>query len=531
MSEQSETNRFIQQGMMQSSAYPHPVEKIQLIETHISWVILTGEFVYKIKKPVELGFLDFTTLEKRRLYCEEEIRLNRRLAPEIYLDVVTINGDMQLPVIGGEGEILEYAVKMRQFPQHTQLDRMLQRGELHENHIDAMAAMVAEFHQDISEDREGDFGSPEQVNQSILDVMGRLRENNSDSESHHLIDSLEQWCRTALVELKSVLQQRKADGFIRECHGDMHLRNLAWLDGKPVAFDCIEFNAELRWIDVISEIAFLIMDLDDRDQAILAQRFLNGYLEHSGDYEGIVVLRLYRVYRALVRAMVDAIRAKQHDVGELEAQEARGEANSYLQLANTYTEIKTPVLIIARGQSASGKTTLTQPILEQLPAIRIRSDVERKRLHGLNSTQHAGADVGQGLYNREATEQTYRRLVELADVVLQSGYSVIVDATAQRRSQRELFYALARRLGLPYVIVEFTAAPDTLRARIVARRGDASDADLNVLEHQLAHWEALGDDESPHSICVDTEKDVHLEQIVVKIRQLVSSLSDTSSTE
>lgn len=507
-------------ALMDASTYPHVVADIRLIETHISWVILTGRYAYKIKKPVSLGFLDFSTLQKRKQYCEEEVRLNRRLAPGIYLGVDSIRGTPANPHIDGEGEILEYAVKMVQFPQQAQLDQMLERGELQPMHMDALAHMVADFHQRIEmADSSSDYGTPEHVMQPVIDTISQLRRYMEDATSSNLVEALEQWCQTNYSRLRDLFAQRKAQGYVRECHGDMHLRNLAWIDNMPVAFDCIEFNPELRWIDVISEIAFLVMDLDDRQQAQLAQRFLNAYLEHSGDYQGVRLLRFYLVYRALVRAMVDAIRAGQEGIEPGEKRQAKMEAQGYLKLAQGYTRYSQPQLIIARGLSGSGKSTYSQLLLEQLPAIRIRSDVERKRLYGLKPEQNGHKLIGEEIYSATATERTYQRLRQLAADILDCGYSVIVDATCQKLQQRQNFQELARHGGWPYIILDFTASPDTLRHRVAARHDDVSDADLRVLELQLASWQPLDDEEFAFAITIDTEQLFDTNTVVEEIRR------------
>ena len=275
---------------MRPGCYDHPVSDIQLIETHISWIILTGDFAYKIKKPVNLGFLDFSTLDKRRFCCEEELRLNRRLAAAIYLDVVPVTGEPARPELCGTGRAIEYAVKMVQFPQPAQLDRMLANGELENRHIDALAALVAEFHQSIEVAPEAsEFGDPERVYGPVAENFRQIRQQPGSDRNDARLAELERWSKTTFDTLTDVFTQRKKDGFIRECHGDMHLRNLVWFEGAPLAFDCLEFNPALRWIDTLSEVAFLVMDLQDRQQPQFAQRFLNAYLERCGDYQGMPV--------------------------------------------------------------------------------------------------------------------------------------------------------------------------------------------------------------------------------------------------
>jgi len=509
-------------ALLHAGSYPHPAANCELIETHISWVILAGEYAYKVKKPLDLGFLDFSTLEKRRFYCEEEVRLNCRLAPSLYLEAVAIGGTPEQPLLGAESGIFEYAVKMRRFPQQAQLDRMLERGVLEPVHIDAFARMAAEFHQRIDVADEGsDFGSPEQVWQPVTENFLQIREHLPDGPGADQLAVLERWCAQTYERLHPLFGQRKRGGYIRECHGDMHLRNLAWLDGQPVAFDCIEFNPALRWIDVISEVAFLVMDLQERGQPRLAQRFLNNYLEISGDYQALALLPFYQVYRAMVRAKVAAIRAGQPDIDQAERGQALEEFAAYLAMARHYTRAPKPALLVARGMSASGKTTLTEPVLEQLGAIRLRSDVERKRLMGLRSTDDGHAAPGKGIYTPEAGERTYDRLAELAAVILDAGYTVIIDAVCQRRSQRDRFRSLARARSVPYLLVEFQAAEDELERRIVTREKGASDAGLEVLRHQISQWQAIDEDEQTHALQVDTGQTVDGVKLYQRIKALL----------
>lgn len=509
-------------SMMKPELYGHAVEKCQLIETHISWVILTGLYAYKIKKPVNLGFLDFSELEKRHFFCEEEVRLNRRLAADIYLEVVPITGSAEHPRLAGQGQAIEYAVKMLQFPQQAQLDHLLDAGGLQVTHIDAIAKMLAEFHQRIAvADDNVFYGSPEQVIQPVIENFSQIREQYSEQLEEQdwlaVLEELEHWVEKIFPGLRSLFEERKAGRFIRECHGDLHLRNLAWLDDRPLAFDCIEFNPDLRWTDVISEVAFLAMDLQARQQAEMAQRFLNAYLESTGDYAGTRVLVFYLLYRAMVRAKVDAIRIGQQDIGEGEKIQAEKDMLGYLQLARSYIQPGSPKLIITHGMSGSGKTTLTQALLEKVPAFRVRSDVERKRLFGLAAEERANAKTGKGIYTAEATQRTYSKLLELVGYVIDAGYPVIIDATFQKHEHRELFQRLAMEKDVPYVILDILASVETLKTRIVNRVQGASDADVAVLEHQLAQWPVLTDEEQVYAIRVDTEKPLDIDILVEQL--------------
>ena len=503
--------------MLQPEVYDHPVKNIELIETHISWVILTGDFAYKIKKPVDFGFLNFSTLEKRHSCCLNELRLNRRLAPAIYLAVVSISGTADKPVITSSGEAIEYAVKMAQFPQSAQLDLMLAAGKLNAEQMDAIARMVANFHQNIKIAVDSmDYGNNDIIYQPAEENFSQIREHLNITLYASTLAVLQSWSKSTFENLKFIFEQRKRDGFVRECHGDMHLRNLVWLDTGPTAFDCIEFNSHLRWIDVISEVAFLVMDLQDRQQHQLANRFLNCYLEVSGDYAGLSILPFYLCYRALVRAKVDALRLEQKNITQEGRQQILTEFESYLQLATTYTDDSTPKLIIMRGLSASGKSTISQQLVDAIAMIRIRSDVERKRLFSilLNSNEKVANKINAGIYSRQASQKIYEKLLQLTSRVIDSGYSVIVDATFLNYEQREPFQQLAERLNITYIILEITAPEKILRQRIVKRGNDVSDADLAVLEHQISNWQPLHEDEKNNAISVNTGLTFEIDTLV-----------------
>ncbi len=483
-------------GSLQNAAlYPHPVQGFEVIETHISWVLLTGHYAYKIKKPLNLGFLDFSTLEKRRHYCAEELRLNRRLAPQIYLDMITLTGSADAPVLNGPGAPIEYAVKMAQFPQEAQLDRVLARGELQPAHIDQLAEVIATFHrQSAIATPETPYGHPAQVHQPVAENFAQIRPHLTAPTDITQLERLRAWSTAEYQRHETTLQQRKDNGFIRECHGDMHLGNMALLDNKITLFDCLEFNENLRWIDVISEAAFLMMDLDSHACSPLAWRFLNAYLQSSGDYAGLRVLRYYRVYRALVRAKVACIRLRQPGLDENAKPAIYQQYRSYANLAERYTQPDSAALIVTHGLSGSGKTTHTQALLESLGAIRLRSDVERKRLAGLTAGARSVSGIGTGLYTATASQHTYEHLAGLARTVIQSGYPAIIDAVFLKRAQRALFHALAASLGAAFIILDFQAPAAVLRTRIAQRAQtgrDASEADLAVLEHQLASHEPL----------------------------------------
>lgn len=514
---QMDTHDRLIQALTQRSVYAHPTTEITVLQTHISWVVLTGLYAYKIKKPVNLGFVDFSTLAKRHFFCQEELRLNRRLAPHLYLEVVTIFGTPERPCLHPEGSPIEYAVKMRQFPQEQLLSHLLAAGKLQASHIDQLVHEMSAFHARIATaDAASLFGTPEAVYHPVHDNFQHLFDCIDDPARQAHARELETWCQHTFATRRGDIVARKQDGFVRECHGDLHLGNMLLLDEAVVVFDCLEFNESLRWIDVASDVAFLTMDLEDRGRPDLAHRFLNGYLEATGDYGLLRLLPFYLTYRATVRAKVAGIRLGQSHLLPEEVQHMRQEFGSYLDLATRYTRPSPPRLFITHGLSGSGKTAGSQRVLEAIGAIRLRSDVERKRLYGLVPMERSTDRSALNLYAPAVTQRTYAHLAQQAARVVQAGFSAVVDATFLQRAQRDTFRHLAATLGVPFTILAFQAPEETLQRR-VARRSvqadDASEADLAVLHDQLAAQEPLTADEQAYALTIDTGVPQALERL------------------
>ncbi len=513
-------------ALLEPCCYPHPVEKVELIETHISYVLLAGDYAYKIKKPVNLGFLDFSTLALRQHFCTEEVRLNRRLAPELYLGVVAISGSPEAPRIDGTGEAIEYAVRMSRFSQDALLDRRLASGTLPATLIDRLADTVAEFHDRVATvPADASFGTPAAVWRPVAENFAQLRAHRPDILPP--LADLETWSRERFAELSPLLDNRQRDGRVRECHGDLHLGNIALVGENLQIFDGIEFNPNLRWIDVICEIAFLSMDLEARGRPDYAYRLLNRYLEATGDYGGLALLPFYQVYRALVRAKVAAIRADQE--APTDRQDALDECNRYLAFAARASAPGRPLLILMHGLSGSGKTWLSQRLLEDLGAIRLRSDVERKRLCGLPPLARSASATNAGIYTPVIGAATYARLAELAQQVLRAGYPAIIDATCLLAEQRECFFELAAVLRLPLAIVACTATEATLLHRLAARNAtadDASEADSGILARQQSTVEPLSPDEMKYCLEVDTSRPLP-DRLAARLRE--SPVPDTPS--
>ncbi len=509
--------------LLSPKAYSHTVKNLRVRETHISWVLLTGEFAYKIKKPVDLGFADFSTLEQRRFFCREELRLNRRYASDMYLDVIPITQEAGGLRVDGRGEPVEFAVRMRQFDERLLLSQLLADGKLQRDQIDELALVAAAAHNSAPRaDEVTAWGSAAQIGEPAAENFETLRSLVVEPSRIRQLRELADWSRKQHRRLTETFTSRRREGFIRECHGDLHLGNVVLWGGRVTPFDCIEFNPGFRWIDVMNEVAFVVMDLDDHARPDFGWRFLNAYLERTGDYAGLRVLPFYLVYRAVVRAKVDALRLQQAGLTGREQQRLATEWHGYLDLAQHYaasinttvpTEVPNtssrstsspnrvshpPCLTITHGLSGSGKTTGTERMIEQPGAIRLRSDVERKRLFGVGASQPRTAAVGEDLYSPAANERTYDRLAELAEDVIRAGFSVIVDATFLKRAQRRRFQQLAADLGVPFQILAFDADENTLRERIQQRQAegrDASEATVEVLERQLHTREPLTEEE------------------------------------
>lgn len=497
--------KILLQQLQSEPLFAHPVTSFRLIETHISWVLLTGPYAYKIKKAVDFGFLDYSSLAKRKFQCEEELRLNRRTAPELYLEVVAIGGTLERPQLNHQPAI-EYMVKMRQFPQQALLTQMLNRGALTESHIKRVAQTIADFHASIAVAApDSPYGTVEAISHPIYENFSQIRERISSDDLLKRLQNIEANDTAFIQRERRLFDQRRASGFIRDCHGDLHLNNILLLDGEPRLFDCIEFNPQLRIIDVMSEVAFLVMDLQEHQRPELANLLLNSYLEQSGDYAGVRVLSFYLCYRAMVRAKVETIRLTQNGLTPEQEQEIHHAFSAYLKLAESFGEAARPHIFISHGLSGSGKTTLTDALMQQLGAIRIRSDIERKRLFGLKSDQPSDAT---NIYTADANRRTYRHLAELTRAITQGGYSVIVDATFLEKSERARFRAIAAELGVPFTILHFQASLEALYRRIqqrIAIGKDASEANLKVLEQQIESYRALDGEEMTETIVIDTE--------------------------
>ena len=498
-------------------AYQHPVNSVSIIETHISWVLLTGDYAYKIKKPVNFGFLDFSTLEKRKFFCNEEIRLNQRFSPDLYLEVVAITGAFDKPQIGGTGDVIDYAVKMLQFPAGQTLSERAELGQLEIGEIDQLSKSVAGFHHVIEKAAEtSDYGQSENIKHWFDENFAHINPLLIDTNHLEQLKKIQLWGNLEWDNKAGLMQIRRQQGYVRECHGDLHLSNITLINNQVRLFDCIEFNPMLRWVDVISEIAFLIIDLLHFGYETYAHRFLNHYLQSTGDYQSIALLRYYLVYRALVCAKVALLRDAQQTTKN---DSNRICYNNFANLAESYTKVTSPKLMITHGFSGSGKSTLSQKLAENIDAIQIRSDIERKRLFNHQVPKNEPDKVGAGLYSQEISFELYLYLAQCAKTIIQAGFSVIIDASFLKNDQRNLFRELAVDCNVQFIILDVQASDEELNYRIVHRQNDASEATIEVLNHQLCSAEALTTEELTSVITVDTEAANTFEKLIDQLRK------------
>jgi aminoglycoside phosphotransferase family enzyme/gluconate kinase len=484
-------------------------QPVELIETHLSWVLLTPVYAYKLKKPVRYPFVDFRTVRARQFACEEELRLNRRFAPGIYLDVLAVRGSPASPRLGGDGDgaVIDHAIRMKRFPQSALMRNLLMAGALKADLLDGLARRLVELRDSASMAPSPEFGQPEMIIQAVHDVLTSLQTQGSDPRLARLLS----WLDAQRSALTPALTARHQDGSIRECHGDLHLENVVSIDGELVPFDCLEFDPGLRWIDVISDVAFLTMDLKAHGRSDLASRFLDVWLQGTGDHESLQVLRFYEIYRALVRALTSRLGTP--IAGSAPRPDYLACAAEWASLARNDAR-----LMITHGLSGSGKSTLASRLLQAAGAVCIRSDVERKRLFGLGPLARSAA-MGLDIYTAQATRETFEGLLKRARTALQAGFPVIVDAAFLQRDWRIRFRELATELHTPFAILDCHASPDTLRHRVTARAAsglDPSEAGVEVLERQIHTRQPLEADEQALAITVPMDAPADIGGLVSK---------------
>lgn len=488
--------------MKQPEFYPHPVQTpIPLVQTHVSQVFLTGDYAYKLKKAVNFGFLDFSTLPKRHHFLNEELRMNQPISPDIYVEVLPIARDGEKFVLGGTGEAVEYVLKMRQFPQESLFINLFEKGDLTDERFEQLGKVVADFHaQTTTNHYISSFGSVAKIKESIDENYEQTKKYIGIAQTQQQYEETKQFTDTLLLENEELFKTRQRENKIREGHGDLHLRNICLWRDRIQLFDRIEFNEPFRFVDVMYDVAFAVMDLEARGRKDFANVFLNTYLEQTGDWQGLAVLPLYLSRQAYVRAKVTSFLLDDPDISESEKAQARQTATDYYRLAWEYTKRPQGRLILMSGLSGSGKTTVAREVAKQIGAIHIRSDAVRKHLAGISLQERGGEEI----YAPQMSQKTYDRLLELAEILVRRGFSVILDAKFDRAFWREKAIALSRSLQVTLHMFSCEASEEVLRQRLSQRTADISDATADLLSQQQATAEPFNESERPYIIAIDT---------------------------
>jgi aminoglycoside phosphotransferase family enzyme/predicted kinase len=469
------------QQMCQPDFYPHPVtEPIQLMQTHVSYVLLTGDYAYKLKKPVDFGFLDYSTLEKRQHFCHAELELNQRGAAPLYLEVVAIGQTEETYHLGSDRPV-EFAVKMVQFPQDTLLSALYDRGELTESLMRDLAETVAAFHlRAETNDHIRTYGDVSQIRQAFDENYEQTVGFIGGPQTQGQFDETKAYTDRFFATQADLFRQRCDQGWIRACHGDLHLNNICYWQNQLYLFDCIEFNEPFRYVDVMYDIGFVVMDLWAKDCFDLATAFLNHYVELTGDWQGLQLLPLYISRQAYVRAKVTSFLLNDPTVDAATKQNATATAARYYHLAWSAVQPQTGRLVLMAGLSGSGKSTTARLLAGQIQGIHLRSDAVRKHLAGVPLTERGDSS----LYTPAMTQRTYDRLLTLGITLAQTGFSVILDAKYDRQDLRQRAIEQAQEADLNLQILHCTAPPAVLEARVRDRAGDIADATVAVLKQQ-----------------------------------------------
>lgn len=504
MQNQANLPELIQQ-MLLPEFYPHPVTMpIELMQTHASWVLLTGDFAYKLKKSVNFGFLDYSTLANRQYFCTEEIRLNQRGARELYLAVLPITKQGNKYQLDAEGEVVDYAVKMLQFPQSALLSNLFESDQITPDDIEEMGRVVAQFHANAQTNVYiSSFGTIAKIRQSIDDNYRQTEKYIGQSQTQPQYTETKAYTDRFLLEHQQLFLDRIAGGFIRECHGDLHLRNICRWQNKILLFDCIEFNEPFRFVDTMYDAAFAVMDLEARGRQDLANRFLNTYVEQTGDWAGLQVLPLYLSRQAYVRAKVTSFLLDDLGISSTDRAAAAQTAGNYYYQAWSYTRPKQGRMIMLSGLSGSGKSTVGKQIAISMGGIQLRSDAIRKHLAGVPLLTKGDSS----LYTPEMTAQTYSQVLSLAEKLATQGFTVILDAKYDRQSLRGTVIDLAKNMGIQLDIIHCTAPEQVLIDRLTQRTGDIADATVDLLASQQAAWEDFSPMEQQYVNRIDTTVD------------------------
>jgi aminoglycoside phosphotransferase family enzyme/predicted kinase len=484
------------EALLLPDAYPHAAKQIELRQTHISYVFIVDDVVYKLKKPLDFGFLDYSTLEKRKHFCEQEVILNRRMCEETYLDVVPIVSSGNAIKLGGEGEVLDYAVKMRRLPEERMMSNLLDRDDVVSPMIAALAERIASFHMTSERNAEIDqYGGLETVRHNWRENFEQTESYIGRTLTHSQFDTIRAFVDGVLGADQALFAQRVQEGRARDCHGDMRTDAVCFEEKGVCIYDCIEFQDRFRYSDVASDIAFLAMDLEFRGRRDISDELLGRYLSHTLDSTLPLLLPFYKCYRAFVRGKVDGFQLDQPEISDEQKAQVTAAAQRYFDLAELYTTQQAQdTLIITIGVTGSGKSYLANALAAHIGAVVLSSDVVRKRMLGLDPTERHEEEWGTGIYTPETTERTYEALIDEARPWLQQGKAVVLDASFLYRWQRRLAQMLAGEANVGFLALQCDADDETVWQRLSERKGDkrvVSDGRWEVYQQQQERREPI----------------------------------------
>jgi hypothetical protein len=506
-------NQLILKSLQKPDAYPEATNSVRLLQTHVSYLFITDNFVYKVKKPVDFGFLDFSTINRRRTYCNEEVRLNRRLCPEIYLGVVEVRGTAQSANFCGKGKLIDYAVKMKRLPEERMLDRMLAEGKVTAADIRNIAQVIACFHLNAERGKAIDeYGSVAGIRKNWRENFRQLGEFVSISLTKMELEVIRSWVETFMAANEALFEERVSQGFIRDCDGDIHLENIC-LTSPICIFDCIEFNNRFRYTDTAADIAFFLMDLDFHDMRIFSNVFVEEYAAATCDPGFMKLLEFYKIYRAVIRGKVESLKLFDPNIPDTDKISARNKARKYFRLARGYVlrQGLPRMLIITNGLMGSGKSAIVSALAFELQMETISSDAVRKELATIPRNRRNFDEYGTGIYTAAFSEATYAELLSRSEKTLQAGRSMIVDATFCRKSDRLCFRSLAARSNIPFYIIQISCPEKLIKLRLDERSrntDELSDGRWELFYKQKDEFEPPGKEEGK-LISIDTSRPLY----------------------